>query len=96
MSETIKMPVVMALVAWRKLREVGAKNEADLIASNLIGQGIEIDGSADETFDFYSEYLITHGLLSVETAKEDYKNTWRIIHGKEKVMNEKIKECFVE
>ena len=83
MSETIKMPVVMALVAWRKLREVGAKNEADLIASNLIGQGIEIDGSADETFDFYSEYLITHGLLSVETAKEDYKNTWRIIHGKE-------------
>ena len=84
MSEkTITMPIIMALVAWRKLRELGAKNEADLIAANLIGQGVELEGAtADETFDFYSEYLITHGMLSVETAKEDYKNTWKILHGK--------------
>lgn len=83
MSEkTISMPVIMALVAWRKLRELGGKDEADLIAANLIGQGVEFEGSADETFDFYSEYLITHGLLSVDTAKEDYKNTWKILHGK--------------
>ena len=39
MSEkTITMPIIMAVVAWRKLRELGAKNEADLIAANLIGQ----------------------------------------------------------
>ena len=62
---TIKIPITMALVIWKALNNVNAK-EADLIAASLIGQGVEFLGSPEETIDFYREYLITEGVIEVE------------------------------
>lgn len=58
----VKIPITMAVVLWKALRESNAP-EVDLLAACMITQGYEIDGSPEEIYDYYKEYLIANGVI---------------------------------
>ena len=62
----VEIPLVMAAVLWKALRNSNCP-EMDLLASCMINQGLEIEGSAEEVYDYYKEYLIANGLLQEES-----------------------------
>ena len=64
--KNVQVPVVMAAVLWRALRNNNCP-EMDLLASCMISQGLEIEGSAEEVYDYYKEYLIANGLIQEES-----------------------------
>ena len=65
-TKNVQVPVVMAAVLWKALRNNNCP-EMDLLASCMISQGLEIEGSAEEVYDYYKEYLIANGLLQEES-----------------------------
>lgn len=68
LSEKIIMNIDIAMCLWRALREEEC-SEADLLAAVIIGNGVEpIFEDADETLDFYREYLITEGIIEEVSA----------------------------
>lgn len=64
--KNVQVPVVMAAVLWKALRNNNCP-EMDLLASCMINQGLEIDGSPEEVYDYYKEYLIANGLIQEES-----------------------------
>ena len=63
MSEgSVKINAEFAMGVWKILNEAEAP-EADILAAAIIGQGFEPRLTAEETLDFYREYLIVNGLI---------------------------------
>ena len=53
--KNVQVPVVMAAVLWKALRNNNCP-EMDLLASCMINQGLEIEGSSEEVYDYYESY----------------------------------------
>ena len=58
----VKINAELAMAMWSRLNEAEAP-EADILAAAIIGQGFEPILTAEESLDFYREYLIVNGLI---------------------------------
>ncbi len=61
-DKSVSLNAELAMAMWKALNEAEA-SEADILAAALIGQGFEPILTAEESLDFYREYLIVHGLI---------------------------------
>ena len=58
----VKINAELAMAMWSRLNEAKAP-EADILAAAIIGQGFEPILTAEESLDFYREYLIVNGYI---------------------------------